>query len=158
MNWSDILQEPSLQNLPFKVETNEYGKIVLSPASNKHGILKAEIVGFLREHRQAGRVITECSINTTKGVKVADAAWVSESFFGKHGFETPYSQAPEICIEIASPSNSTQELEEKTALYLSRDAKEVWICDDNGLLELYSHQGKLEHSNLFPNLPTKIEF
>lgn len=158
MNWSDVLEEPTLQNLPFKIEMNEWGKIVLSPASNKHGILQAEIVGFLRDQRKAGKIITECSIHTAKGVKVADIAWASSDFFKKHGFDTPYVEAPEICIEIISPSNSTQEMQEKTTLYLSKGAKEVWVCDENGLLLIYSLQGLLEYSNIFPNFPKHIEF
>lgn len=158
MNWSDVLQEPTLQDIPFKIEMNEWGKIVLSPASNKHGILQAEIVGFLREHRKPGKIITECSIDTPKGVKVADVAWASIDFFRKYGFDTPYLEAPEICVKIISPSNSTQEMQEKTTLYLSKGAKEVWICDENGLLVVYSYQGLLEDSNFFPNFPRKIEF
>ncbi len=158
MNWSDVLEEPTLQDLPFKIEMNEWGKIVLSPASNKHGILQAEIVGFLRDHRKTGKIITECSISTTKGVKVADVAWASIDFFKKYGFDTPYPEAPEVCVEIISPSNSTQEMQEKMMLYLSKGAKEVWVCDENGLLFLYSYQGLLEHSNIFQNFPKKIEF
>lgn len=158
MNWSDVLEEPTLQDLPFKIEMNEWGKVVLSPASNKHGILQAEISFFLREHEKTGKIVTECSINTAKGVKVADVAWVSIDFFKKHGFDTPYPEAPEICVDIISPSNSTQEMQEKTMLYLSKGAKEVWVCDDDGLLSVYSYQGLLERSRLFPNFPKKIEF
>ncbi len=158
MKWSDVLEEPALQDIPFKIELNEWGKIVLSPASNKHGLLQAEIVGSLRERRQDGKIITECSINTLKGVKVADVAWASMRFFRKYGFDTPYSEAPEICIEIVSPSNSDQEMQEKTTLYLSKGAKEVWICDENGLLSVYSYRGLLEQSVFFPNFPKKVEF
>ena len=28
MNWQEICEHPSLQNIPFKIELNEYGKIV----------------------------------------------------------------------------------------------------------------------------------
>jgi hypothetical protein len=39
MNWSDVLEESTLQDLPFKIGMNEGGKIVLNSLSNKHGIL-----------------------------------------------------------------------------------------------------------------------
>ena len=51
-------------------------------------------------------VITECSIQTSDGVEVADVAWLSEGFVLDFGFITPYPKAPELCIEIVSPSNS----------------------------------------------------
>ena len=34
MNWSDVLEEPTLQNIPFKIEMNEWGKIVLNIFQN----------------------------------------------------------------------------------------------------------------------------
>jgi hypothetical protein len=71
---------PTLQNLPYKVELDEGGKIVLSPASNQQGLFQAELCGLLREYKSAGKVLTECSINTLKGVQVADIAWGSKTF------------------------------------------------------------------------------
>ena len=38
MEWNQVLEHPSLQNIPFKIELNEWGKVVMTPASN----LKAE--------------------------------------------------------------------------------------------------------------------
>ncbi len=75
MEWQQIIADPLLQNLPYKIELNKWGKIVLSPASNKLGLLQAELAGFLRDAKKNGKVITECSVNTHKGVKVADIVW-----------------------------------------------------------------------------------
>lgn len=36
MRWQDVIRHPSLQDLLFKIELNEYGKIEISPASNRH--------------------------------------------------------------------------------------------------------------------------
>jgi hypothetical protein len=38
-------------------------------------------------------------------------------------------EAPEICIEVLSPSNSQLEMVEKRALYFEAGAAEVWTCD-----------------------------
>ena len=35
MQWQEVIAHPSLQDLPFKIELNEYGKIEMSPASNR---------------------------------------------------------------------------------------------------------------------------
>jgi len=158
MIWSQVLEDPTLQNLPYKVELNEWGNIVLSPASNKHGLLQAEISWLLRENKKNGKVLTECSINTAKGVKVADAAWGSEDFFNRNHVETPYQEAPEVCVEIISPSNAAQEIEDKINLYLAKGAREVWVCDEEGMIKFYTSRGEIEASQLFPGVPRKITY
>jgi Uma2 family endonuclease len=70
-------------------------------------------------------------------------AWCSKAFFNQHDYETPYTQAPEICIEIVSPSNSKNEMIEKTQLYLQADATEVWIVWEKGTVDYYGKTGKL---------------
>lgn len=37
MRWSEVLQDKSLRELPYKIELNEYGKIVMTPASKAPG-------------------------------------------------------------------------------------------------------------------------
>jgi Uma2 family endonuclease len=156
MTWQDVLDHPSLQDLPFKIELNEWGQIVMSPASNKHGYYQVELAVRLQQALSAGRVITESSIDTAKGVKVADVVWASEAFIEKYGFETPYPKAPEICAEIRSPSNTTAEMEEKIMLYLAKGAREVWICDLEGRLSFHGNEGALEKSYLAPDFPSQI--
>lgn len=156
MQWSEVLNDKSLSNLPYKIELNEYGQIVMSPASNQHGFLQVEIAFFLRANK-TGKVITECSIDTPKGVKVADVVWGSNDFFFKNGLATPYQSAPELCVEILSPSNSKQEITEKISLYLQQGAKEVWICNHYGNVAIYNVSGKIQSSQLFENLPKKFE-
>ena len=156
MQWSEVLNDPSLKNLPYKIELNEYGQIVMSPASNKHGLLQAEIAFFLRNNRQ-GKVLTECSVETSKSVKVADVAWGTVDFFQRNSIDTPYQQAPEICVEIVSPSNYQPEIKEKISLYLEKGAREVWVCTENGEVEIYNTAGKTDNSVFFENLPKKFE-
>ena len=146
MLWSDVLADDSLKNLPYKIELNERGHIEMSPASNRHGFLQSELVWLLRSQLESGRVITECSIDTPKGVKVADVAWCGDDFVGEHGETTPYLAAPEICIEILSPSNNVKEMQDKVLLYLAKGAKEVWLVRDSGKTVIYNAQGEAEKS------------
>jgi len=53
MQWSDVLNDKSLSNLPYKIELNEYGQIVMSPASNQHGFLQVEIAFFYAATKSA---------------------------------------------------------------------------------------------------------
>ena len=106
MEWSEVIDNPLLQNLPFKIELNKFGKLLMSPASNSHGRFQGRIAGALWQRQPEGEVITECSIQTSEGVKVADVAWASAAFIAEFGYATPYLKAPELCVEIVSPSNS----------------------------------------------------
>ena len=36
MDWREVIENPSLRNLPFKIETNEWGQIVMTPATVRH--------------------------------------------------------------------------------------------------------------------------
>lgn len=97
----------------------------MRPANNFHGLLQIRL--GQRFEPFVGQAIAEASILTRLGLTVADVAWASADFVRVHGTETPFTQAPELCIEIASPSNSRKELPEKMAAYLEAGAKEAWI-------------------------------
>jgi Uma2 family endonuclease len=147
MEWSQVINNPFLKDLPFKIELNKWGKILMSPASNSHGHIQFEVGAKIRDGKQGhGKVITECSIQTSQGVKVADVAWISDDFFARYGYDTPYKRAPEICVEIVSPSNSKGEMEEKIELYLAKGAREVWIVREKGGTEFYNYDGLIEKS------------
>ncbi|MBC7797308.1 MAG: Uma2 family endonuclease [Pyrinomonadaceae bacterium] len=157
MQWSEIISNPALQDLPFKIETNEYGQIIMSAATNKHGRLQSKINNWLETASEDGLAFIECSIETTRGVKVADVIWCSRRFLERNGFETPYQESPEICAEVVSPSDSRREMSEKRKLYFDKGAKEVWICHENGNVTFYNAKGQLEKSEMFPNFPLFVE-
>ena len=148
MEWSEVINNPVLQNLPFKIELNKFGKILMSPASNAHGRTQMKLGNNLSNKLPNGVVISECSIQTSEGVKVADVVWASDEFINTYAYKTPYPKAPEICIEIVSPSNSKVEIAEKIELYLAKGATEVWIAYDNGKIETYTHAGQIDQSSL----------
>lgn len=146
MQWSEVVDSPYFENLPFKIELNRYGKIEMTPASNKHGRLQSKVSAIFERKLKRGEALIECSIQTTEGVKVADVVWASKSFIKQQGYATPYVCAPEICVEIVSPSNSKEEMTNKVQLYLQAGAKEVWIIWENGLIDYYGVTGQLAQS------------
>ncbi|HMT93322.1 Uma2 family endonuclease [uncultured Thiothrix sp.] len=146
MEWSEVIHNPFLKDLPFKIELNKFGKLLMSPASNSHGRFQGRIAGLLWQGLPDGEVITECSVQTSEGVKVADVAWASAEFIAEFAYATPYLKAPEICVEIVSPSNSKLEISEKVDLYLAKGAKEVWVVYLDNRLEIFSHVGLVEQS------------
>lgn len=148
MRWSDVISDPSLRNLPYKIELDAQGRILMSPASNRHAIQQARLVRLLAQLLSDGEIATECSIGTYQGVKVADVVWMSPAFVKKHGDTTPYPQAPELCVEILSPSNSEAEIEDKIRLYLGYGASEVWTVGDDGHILVFGAEGRREASVL----------
>ena len=146
--WHELMENPFFQNVPYKVELNKFGQILMSPASNRHGFLQFDVGSQIKEIKGSGRVMTECSILTSEGVRVADVVWMSDEFYAEFGLMTPYPKAPEICVEIKSPGNTKAEMEEKIRLYLEKGAQEVWIVDEKGKAEFYTHTGKIKKSRL----------
>jgi Uma2 family endonuclease len=156
LQWADVLKDKSLHNLPYKIELDMKGRIIMTPASNRHGMYQSKIGSLLGRMLRGGQVISECSIETLDGVKVADVAWASTEFLKKHPDETPFKHAPEICVEIISPSNRRAEMEEKITLYLAKGAREVWLCDEKGNVTFADHSGKLKRSKLVARFPSKV--
>lgn len=148
MQWADVINDPSLRDLPYKIELDEHGRIVMSPASNRHGIQQGKLVRLLAQMLPSGEIATECSIGTHLGVKVADVVWMSSEFLTHYGDQTPYPKAPELCVEILSPSNDSKEMEEKIRLYLGYGAKEVWLIDIDGLISPFGSEGKRKRSEI----------
>jgi len=152
VKWQEIINNPLFRNLPYKVELNKYGTILMSPASNRHGILQNKVAREIERIKNSGVVIIECSILTSEGVRVADVAWASDEFIAEFGETTPYPKSPEICVEVKSPANSKAEMEEKIRLYLEKGALEVWIVSELGKAEFFTHTGKIKNSKVAAGL------
>ncbi len=105
----------------------------------------------------SGQALSECPITTEEGVKAADVAWLSSTRrqrFPKSFLACPV--APEICVEVRSPSNSKREIMEKFDLYFGKGAKECWLCEKNGSMTFFSPEEKISRSELCPEFPTKV--
>lgn len=147
MQWTDVINDPCLRNLPYKIELNRWGNIEMSPASNRHGFFQSRLSFLLLKRLPLGEVISECSVQTPEGVKVPDVAWCSAEFLRRHGFETPYTEAPELCVEIVSPSNSPWEMLEKVQIYLAAGAIEAWLVSEEGKIAFYDRSGQIAQSS-----------
>ncbi|MDH5680685.1 MAG: Uma2 family endonuclease, partial [Spirochaetota bacterium] len=73
-------------------------------------------------------------------------AWCSDGFIKSHGFETPFTRCPELCVEILSPSNSQKEMDLKMALYFERGCVEVWLVTEEGEIRYYNINGQIDSS------------
>lgn len=152
VKWKEVIGNPFFKDAPFKVELNKFGQILMSPASNKHGILQNKVARQIENSIKRGVVIIECSIMTSDGVKVADVAWASDEFMNEFGEVTPFPKAPEICVEVISPGNTKGEIEHKIRLYLEKGALEVWIVGENKDITFYTHTGEIAVSRIVENM------
>lgn len=141
LRWAEVINDPTLHDLPYKIELNNFGKIEMSPASNRHGRLQGRVALELARQLTDGDILTESPIATELGVSVPDVVWASNEFLNRHGDTTPFPQAPEICVEIRSPSNLKDEMTLKTRAYLAAGAREVWIISEDGELSVFDAGG-----------------
>jgi Uma2 family endonuclease len=142
LRWGELCSDPCLHDLPFKIELNGYGVMETSPASTRHARYQAAITGELMRQLPHGTVLTECGIATAdEGVRVPDVAWASPGFMARHGEATPLPQAPEICVEVLSPSNTDDEMVMKTRVYLAAGAVEVWLVAVSGGIQVHTSAG-----------------
>jgi Uma2 family endonuclease len=158
--WAELLADPELARFEGRVETDRHGHIIMSPPpAPSHGSLQSEIVYLLRRSLSHGRIITECPISTADGVKAADVAWASPTIMRELGTQVCFPHAPEICVEVISPSNTQAEIQEKMALYFDAGAKEVWICAVSGTMSFFSpkRERPLRASALCPQFPKQVE-
>ena len=146
MRWAQLCSDPRWHDLGGKLEINSMGVIEMSPASNRHGIRQLAVGRALADQLAEGTALVECSVFTGDGVRVPDVAWASAAFMARHGDVTPFPEAPEICVEVRSPSNTDAELEFKRQLYLDAGAVEVWIVAEAGGWQVFDGQGEQKTS------------
>jgi Uma2 family endonuclease len=148
VRYRDLCDDVRFSNVPGKIELDLWGRMVMSPASTYHAQVQAGLCQRLSV--LGGVAFVEAPIVTPVGLFVPDLAWASTDFVTAHRGETPFRSAPQLCIEVISPSNSRKEIREKTDAYLVAGAEEVWIVyPQSKRCEFYGHDGLLQQSR-FP--------
>lgn len=158
--WAELLADSELAKIEGRIETDRHGHIIMTPPpAAKHGLLQFELAYQLRIRIPDGRVLTECPVSTADGVKAADVAWAAAETMQVLGKRVSFPRAPDICVEVLSPSNTDAEIREKTALYFDAGAKEVWICADSGDVRFFraGESTPLQASAIFPDFPSQID-
>ena len=159
--WEEMCADPALADLPYKFETDRHGKIIMSPPSSWHADYQGQIAYLLQQYMPHGRALGEIGILTSNGIRVPDAAWISLERFRPHRRAACQPVAPEICVEVASPSNSRREMLMKKRLYFQAGALEVWLCDQFGSLTFFAKNDEkkaIARSILCPEFPLSVEW
>jgi Uma2 family endonuclease len=157
--WDEICHDPVLRKVDHRIETDRFGHILMTvPPGFDHGERQVDIVKALDRLLDEGRAVTECPISTSDGVKAADVVWISKERRARAVRKNVLIEAPEICVEILSPTNTRQEIEHKKGLYFESGADEVWICDLQGhMIFFLKHAPETPGpSHLCPRFPDKL--
>jgi len=158
--WEEVLADPSLVGIKHRIETDRHGHIIMTPPPGRpHGAKQSKIDRKLGELFPDGEIVTECPISTSDGVRAADVAWLSPALSQRTAGENLLAEAPEICVEVISPSNTEEEMADKKALYFAAGAKEVWFCREDGTMEFFlgADGPAVAASALCPEFPATIE-
>jgi Uma2 family endonuclease len=149
VRYRDLCDDPCFANVPGKLEIDSWGRVLMSPPPRPyHGRVQARLSDKLA--KLGGERTIEAPIATPLGLFVADLAWASQKSAPGSEDEAALMRAPELCVEIVSPSNSRKEVSEKIAAYLAAGAEEVWIVyPGSKRWEVHSKLGLMQQSR-FP--------
>ena len=157
MTWAEICEDKFLNSLEWRIETDRWGNIVMSPPPrSRHAEYQSEILHTLHHLLKGGKSVPELPLQTSEGVKAMDVAWVSRERRASKPNDPCYLIAPEICVEVQSPSNSMDEFMERKRLYFEKGALEFWICDLDGEMTFFDATGPIAKSKQCPKFPKRI--
>jgi Uma2 family endonuclease len=158
--WQEVVNDPQFSQRLERIETDARGQVIMVPPPDFiHRSQAKQIQAHLDRLLGEARALTEQPIETDIGaVKIADVVWLTREQCQQllQDPNLPLQQAPPICVEIISPSNTVQQLDEKRAAYFATGAKEVWICERGGCMRFFEPAGELSHSRLVPRFPKQI--
>jgi len=155
---ADLLKAIEKLDLPFPWETNARGQIIMTPVNYGHSNHVARLIRALARIAPEWESGTELGIHTADGVKAPDMVLASPDYHHRHcGLPGYVTEAPEICVEVMSPSNSWQEMLDKMPLYFGVGAREVWVVDTDGHIAFFGPGNeRLSGSRLIPAAPRSI--
>jgi Uma2 family endonuclease len=121
----------------FRYELVKGELIKMSPTGGKHGILTARITLALGQYVEANGLGETLGAETgfilttnPDTVRAPDAAFVSRERIPPGDFpEKFWPGAPDLAVEVISPSDTLYEVEEKIEQYLEAGVKLVWIVN-----------------------------
>ena len=162
ITWEKVCADPQLQDLPYRIELNRFNQIVMSPVNPRHSELCYTIARRLEDFVAGGQLLIDLAVETSDRIKVPDVAWASLPLMRRMPEFSPWTEAPEICVEVLSPSNTTEEMRQKRVLFFERGAQEVWLCTQKGSLTFFLYDPAVpegqrsDRSQLCPKFPTRV--
>jgi Uma2 family endonuclease len=130
MTFAEFEQLPDLKFGHYELHHGEL--VEVAPPKHKHHRVQDQLVYLLIEPaRTAGRVTIELGYRPVPEHEywVADFAFISHSRYDQTPREGIFSGAPELVVEVLSPSNTAGEIRDKRKLCLENGSVEFWVAD-----------------------------
>jgi Uma2 family endonuclease len=153
-------------------EINAGELITLPPAKSLHTLIALAVLealqGYLKQH-PIGRALPEAGYILSHDpltIRQPDVSVLSKERIRATAADNYFEGAPDLAVEIVSPSDSAEDLEIKINQYLQCGAKQVWIAyPKTRKIHVFSagnagaildENETLEGGDLLPGFSTKI--
>jgi Uma2 family endonuclease len=139
---------PFEEDSPVLYELSEFGEWIVTPRPT-HEHQHVEFTVAVQLNTQLGpRAVTEVSVLTDRGIRAPDVVWMPAARWLEVKGQNPLPFAPDVCVEVLSPSNTREEIQMKVGAYLRGGAREAIVVGLKGQVEFFGPEGKLEASAL----------
>ena len=130
MTFAEFEQMPDREG--FRLELHHGQPVYVPPAKWKHFVVQDQIRILLQNAAgEIGRAATEFGFRPVLEHEyiVADVGFVSHSRWNAAKAKPYFEGAPDLVVEVLSPSNRRGEMLDKKALCLENGAQEFWVVD-----------------------------
>lgn len=102
----------------------------------RHSAIQTDLAGYWRnyitESGQGGKAYVELPCRTQRQGRRPDVSYLTPELLEQYGNAPTLPQSPPLVAEIASPSDSAEDLFAKAEEYLESQCQEVWLVFPEG--------------------------
>ena len=158
---------PRLEERDVRYELVDGELVIMSPAMLPHNRVRDKLLVALMpfvEERKLGLVVAEQAFQLSeRTVRIPDVAFIRS---GRDlATNRPIEGAPDLAIEVVSPSNTPREIDQRISDYFAAGCKRVWVLYPE-YREVYIHglsgvtrrkaDDLLEDPELLPGFSVKV--
>ncbi len=137
--WQELAADP---DGPDYYEVNEFGEVIMSSRSTNDHQRVVTAVTLALNQQLGPEAVQEVSVMTDRGIRVPDVVWMKPEQWVQVKGKTPLPLVPELCVEVLSRGNTTEEVAMKTNAYLRGGAREVIVIGLRGEIEFFGNEGQ----------------
>lgn len=149
---TDLLTVAEFLKLPEPPEGHlelHHGEVVIVPPPKwRHQILQDRIASLFKAHLgNSGTVLCEMAFRPTLEHEVweADVGYVSGERAAQIGEDEYLNGAPDLVVEVLSPSNTADEIDDKRTISMANGCQSFWVVNDRRKLVAVTEGSVTKH-------------